>query len=191
MKMSRIRFLTAILVVTGILGTKAYADPYRYWVGPISEEQGTWGGSCGVSFVVQQAFCGGSYCDDNWIRCGTPTYKGQNITGNWNGGHIFTNYTSEEYFISQPNRAICPFGYAATDMTATGSRSDNVRLGCIKLNLPTLDPGYFWNIAWMPPFSEETGYSVDGYPWWISGVKCTGSYCDNMYYQSVSITTNP
>jgi hypothetical protein len=178
-------------VTASLLSSLVCATAMAGWLGPISDEQGGNGKTCpepgGSGSVAQQAFCGGRYCDDNWIRCGDPTYQGQLIRmgASWTP----TSYTSEEYFSSEPDRAVCPPGYAIIGMSATGSYSDNVRAFCVQMYLMEPPPGMWWDPNHeLAPFSEEGGYSADVSPNFLSGFRCTGSYCDNMYYRYTTIS---
>lgn len=182
--MTKYLFPTSFAVVTALASVQAQASG---WIGPISDEQ-PWYHPCLAvpNQVVTQAFCGGSYCDDNWLYCRDASQLGMS-TIYWD--HACDDLqaqckTSEEYFTSQPYRAVCPFGYALAGMRAEGSYSDNVTPYCVKVNLPTLAwPGY-WETNFIAPFSEEGGYSWDAaqFGGYFSGFKCSGSYCDNMYY---------
>lgn len=186
--MTRYLFSTSFAVLTALVSVEAQANG---WLGPISEETGYWM-TCitDPNAVVTRAFCGGSYCDNNWLYCRNGSELG--ISPMWWDNACVQNYpacrTSEEYFTSDPYRAVCPFGYALVGIYAEGRYSDNLTPYCIKVNLPSLAwPGY-WETNFVAPFSEEgTGYSWDAaqFGGYFSGFKCSGSYCDNMYYHMV------
>jgi hypothetical protein len=194
--MKRQRLLRVLL---GALATlvAASAVAYEGWI-VISDEQGSTGRSCSqANGVVTGAACTGSYCDNNYLFCGNAYYGGSTIA--YGSGSYTTAYTSEEYYSSQPGRAVCPFGYALVGMSAYGSYSDNIRSHCRRMNLPQLP----WPAIWTRGFfsssiSEETPFETAAqmtYPFtnsgFLSGFKCTGSYCDNMFYNYTAIGTTP
>ena len=86
----------------------------------------------------------------------------------------WTAYTSEEYPPLE-----CPYGYAAQGVDCDGSYCDNVALYCTDTGRQT-----GWT-TWGPNFSEEGSGSADeghcvGGDAWVTGVNCSGSYCDNL-----------
>lgn len=86
----------------------------------------------------------------------------------------WTGYTSEE---TPP--LICPYGHAVQGADCKGSYCDNVALYCT----PT-GRGTGWS-TWTPYFSEEGSGAADeghciGGDMWMTGIGCSGSYCDNI-----------
>ncbi|KIG19276.1 hypothetical protein DB30_03832 [Enhygromyxa salina] len=84
-------------------------------------------------------------------------------------------YTSEEY----PS-LMCPNHYAVRGFDCDGSYCDNVSPYCEEVGGTQIGSSY-----WTDYFSEEgSGYENEGHCWgsneWMTGVDCTGSYCDNL-----------
>lgn len=91
------------------------------------------------------------------------------------GTRAWSGYVSEE----QPP-TICANNYAVRGFDCSGSYCDNVSINC----RPVFGHP-FGNSIWTPYFSEE-GSTADrrgrcaGPQRWMTGVACSGSYCDNL-----------
>jgi hypothetical protein len=149
------------------------------WTPWVSEEQPA-GTSCGdVPQAAVRAGCSGSYCDSMRLYCGTLP---QGFTRTSTGPNIWSGYISDE----QPGQIglICPWGAMIDGIRATGSYGDNVSIHCVSGTYPPQG----LNCVWSPWFSEEQGTQVfdispQSYAWAVAiGIKCSGSYCDNMSY---------
>ncbi|PRQ02431.1 hypothetical protein ENSA5_23580 [Enhygromyxa salina] len=90
------------------------------------------------------------------------------------GFRTWTGYVSEE---NPP--LICSNRYAARGFDCSGSYCDNVSMDCRYLSATIGES------SWIPYFSEEGSATADeGHCWgsnqWMTGVVCSGSYCDNL-----------
>jgi len=148
------------------------------WIGPVSEEAGKNSATCGSAGVgATAAFCSGAYCDDMYLFCGSLPrgFATTGVDGGW------TPYVSDE---NNSPAALCGAGNIVDGIRATGSYADNVSIHCTSANFPTQGT----NCAWTPWFSEEQGqqnFKATLYGRFTAvarGVKCSGSYCDNMSY---------
>jgi hypothetical protein len=125
--------------------------------------------------VITAAACSGSYCDSMRLYCG-PMPAGFTPKA---GNHWGSGWFSEE----NPGQ-LCPQGFVAEGLRASGSYSDNLQLFCKPVNFPPQGV----NCKWMPYFSEEQGtqyFDYDPYkygPAVALGVICAGSYCDSMSF---------
>jgi hypothetical protein len=150
------------------------------WTGWISEETPPNQGVCDLddAQAATRAACRGSFCDDMRLFCGT-------LPQGFVSRHqfpVWTGYVSEE----QPDGVFCPPNSIVYGIRATGSFSDNVSIRCVPADFPAQGV----NCAWSPWFSEEQGdfgqswdVSTQSYAWAVAtGVRCSGSYCDNMSY---------
>lgn len=97
------------------------------------------------------------------------------VDGNGDGPRAWSGFVSEE----QPP-TICPNNYAVRGFDCDGSYCDNVAINC----RPVFGAEFGQSI-WTPYFSEEG--SMDerrgqcaGPQRWMTGVACSGSYCDNL-----------
>jgi hypothetical protein len=187
-------------VVLSFLSCALVAAPalaQNQWLS-VSDEQGSAGKSCGYGYAVTAAYCTGRYCDNNNLLCNRPQWNYQWV--NYASGSLTTAFTSDEYYSSQPWRAVCPTGYVMVGMSANGPYSDNIRTFCQKLDLsgitlPTTGSGWpcYWTNVFLSPISEEgmpfawasgNGLGI-GTALGLSGFRCSGSYCDNMQYTSL------
>jgi hypothetical protein len=145
------------------------------WIGPVSEEVGSNSATCAQANVgVQQAQCGGKYCDDNYLYCkalpaGVTTF----------GGGFFSHYISEE---SPNNLVVCdtlggmnPNGIV-DGIRAQGKYSDLISVHCRETSRPPT------NCQWSAYFSEEQRLLDFGVGRFVAGVRCKGSYCDQVSY---------
>jgi len=163
----------------------AQEELVNQWIGPVSEEAGRNIASCGQNDVgVGAARCVGSYCDDMSLFC-SPLPSGVHSNaqaGSWSA------FISEE----GPNNVANCFGQSINQPTgvldgirATGKYADNVSIHCSPVTFPTSN--YISACQWTPYFSEEQGtssFSIAGLqgPFFAAGVRCSGSFCDNMSY---------
>ncbi len=166
------------------------------WIGPVSEEAGrnlaacqaesiTVGGGPNQPIGATNAFCGGRYCDDNWLFCGSlPAGVVVKSTTRWSG------FISEE---APNNQAICgSIGNvtgALDGVRATGSYSDNISIRCLDITLPT--QGFNLACSWTPYFSEEQGFASFPAGSFAAGVRCSGRYCDNLSYYACRNSCQP
>lgn len=130
-----------------------------------SEEEGT--RQCADGYVLKGVACRGSYCDDKKLLCCSTDTPRDALAAFW-GSPIF----SEE----PPHGYVDIRGFV-TGLTCRGSYCDNIsmtfaagqRIGNTGACYPT------------PPFSEEgQGYQECAIGYFVSGITCSGSYCDNL-----------
>lgn len=148
------------------------------WLGPISEEAGTNNKHFGTANIAATAaYCGGSYCDNNWLYGSALPWYAHTGTEVPTGSFI-----SEE----APNNAtfcVNGAGYingVVTGLAASGKYSDNIELLCSPLSFSS---GHGWSSCkWTGWFSEEAGYNYFPAGYYATGVQCSGSYCDNLRY---------
>jgi len=146
------------------------------WTDWVSEEQPQ-GVECNIysSQSVIGAACRGSYCDDMKLLCGDlPAGFVKPIP-------VVNVYTTPWVSEEQPGGALCPQNYIADGIRFRGSYSDDVSLYCV----PAQFPPQGVNCTSSPWFSEEQPpqtFDVNFYSYAgavVTGVKCSGSYCDN------------
>jgi hypothetical protein len=150
------------------------------WLGPISDESGLNNRSFSqANIAATNAFCSGSYCDNNYLY-GSALPSGV-TTGTEHPTGLFI---SEE---SPNNQSFCvnTSGFidgVVTGLAASGNYSDNLELLCSPL---TFSGSHRWgSCKWTSWFSEENG----GYPtgwtsgYYATGLACSGSNCDNVRY---------
>jgi len=96
--------------------------------------------------------------------CGITEVEGQCYSTDW---------FSEE----GSGRADCDPGYAVRGITCEGRYCDNKQLYCCTDNLPTLDPNNRIDSPW---FSEEDSDGFVDENRALTGLGCSGRYCDNL-----------
>lgn len=149
------------------------------WIGPVSEEAGMNAATCAQANVgVQQAQCGGGYCDDNYLYCKLLPAGVTTI-----GSGFYTQYISEE---AGNNTVYCdsnggsnPNG-VVDGIRATGKYSDNISVHCREVNVAPA------NCQWTAYFSEEQQLLDFGPGRYAVGVRCKGKYCDQVSYRTCS-----
>ena len=157
----------------------ALVNQWTPWVSEESPGFQTCGTSANVG--VTAARCSGSYCDNMSLLCSALAPQFSSFADH---DVVWTTYVSEE----QPAGVMCPaWGVVPRiidGIAATGSYADNVAVRCrpAQIDLPNS------NCGWTPFFSEEQGtqtfrYNPLSYQTAVAlGVRCSGSYCDNMSY---------
>jgi hypothetical protein len=78
--------------------------------------------------------------------------------------------------------------YAVRGMNCRGSYCDNKQLYCCADDLPGLDPS---NRIESPYFSEEGNGSYEDKTRVLTGLSCTGRYCDNISMKMYGFRTAP
>jgi len=156
------------------------------WLGPISEEAGmNYRSYSQANIGTTNAFCGGSYCDNNYI------YGAALPTGVFTGAEYLTGVIISEEAPNNSSFCVNASGYLSgvvTGLRASGSYSDNLELVCAPLSF---SGSHYWNSCkWTNWFSEENG----GYPtgwtsgYYAAGIACSGSRCDNVAYYICNFT---
>jgi len=134
-----------------------------------SEESG--GYSAIMSNPIAGVECSGSHCDN--LRLVSYQYRSQYALI-YPEDTYWTDWFSDE----SPKTAYCRDDMLVNQVQCSGSRCDNKRLLCSKVGA-----GYRVSISNRMEvgfFSEEQGfrYCQDGY--FLRGMECSGSYCDNV-----------
>ncbi|MDJ0764975.1 MAG: hypothetical protein QNJ97_18480 [Myxococcota bacterium] len=95
---------------------------------------------------------------------------------NFNSVQNFWTY----YFSEEQDAEICPQKYFVTGIHLSGSYGDNISLECSKFEDDTSGHTVRWgNCYWTSYFSEEAEYLYLGAGYYMAGMDCRGSYCDN------------
>ena len=170
-------------------GTATEQEQLVGWTGYVSEEQPD-GVTCGdAGLAIRAAACRGSYCDDVALYCGAPHSRNTSDPDIPTRLGYWTSYISEE----SPNQIICPIGRDGVPSVIDGIRTSGSYSDDISIHCSQLAPAHYFvpgRCEWTPWFSEETGTQwfpplVPRMPWTkvAVGVRCRGSYCDDMSYQ--------
>ena len=153
-------FNTTLLALLGLLGS-TQAD---YWTNYVSD--GWSPEECRESDALVTGFkCRGSFCDDVRLRCKNPSTSKEHTYSYW------TNKFSEE-----SGDVKCAKNHFVTGVACAGHFCDNLSMRC------TYKPGRgsSTDCDWTSLLSEEAGgtdYFRNGY--YLRGMRCHGSYCDN------------
>lgn len=125
--------------------------------------------------------CRGSYCDDVGIRCaGTGTNMGQYA--------VWTTWFSEE----GNSERVCPNLYPdqpyVTGVKCKDDYCDSMSLQCNALQNGTKSNDCYWTTD---TISEENGGLYEFPPsTYLSGMRCEGSYCDNLRLYLCKVPTD-
>jgi hypothetical protein len=188
--MSTKRMLLVATVFLAISGASAISNAQvpTEWSGWFSEESHAWASCSYVAQGINGFGCRGAYCDDIRVLCAPMPNAfriGQSLPGpfseEWDGTVTFR---SGWYNQDQQNYEVCNWGTSTPGVVSsiycTGAYCDNIQLEC---NTPHrgVDPQpTFSNCAWTSSwFSEEQGTVTFGANRFLSGIWCSGSYCDN------------
>jgi hypothetical protein len=189
--MSKQRLLLVAAVFLAISGVSAISNAQvpTEWSPWISDEGGSAGGWASCNYVAQgiNGFaCRGPYCDDISVLCAPmphATRLGQSLpppfSEEWDG---IVTFRSGWYNQDQQNYEVCNWGTPTPGVvggvSCTGAYCDNIWLEC---NTPSGNPNpTFSNCAWTSSwFSEEQGAVLFGTNRFLSGIWCSGAYCDN------------
>lgn len=191
--------IAGILAVLGGAESRAYAA--LYWTEYVSEESGHYA-LCNESTDGAVGFaCTGRYCDNVSLLC--ETYPLGALAPSWNGYQ--TPYFSEEhdpygtwfsygwYPYDDENYEVCHNLQSnpgvVTGIGCTGRYCDNISIECRQPEI--YDTHYRKvvpsNCAWSQWISEEQGAVDFGWNRYITGVECSGSYCDNKRFYVCSL----
>jgi hypothetical protein len=135
-------------------------------VGPFSEEQGV--GACAQGYAVRKVKCTGSNCDNLTLTCCAYTPSPGNATATtW-----WSSSFSEEGSHGHEDRT----GFVNA-IECSGRYCDNKRMQFLQSSFLT-NSGI---CDTQGPFSEEGSNDRDcGEGWFLSGMSCSGGYCDNI-----------
>lgn len=199
--------LGTALAIAASLGTSVASA--QSWTGWVSEENGQPPAYCYYwNTAVTGWGCRGSYCDDMRVECSTmpfgttidpasdkwtPWFSEEHDdlqTTIFDGGYWYNTF-DENYQICQYFGAGHGWPGVVSGVRCSGRYCDNLSLECgepVKfaasgtLNVAATNCGWTQN-----SYSEEQG-SVDfGYNRYVVGVKCEGSYCDNLRFYVCSL----
>jgi hypothetical protein len=185
--------------VTDTVQTAAHA---LYWTRWVSEENG------GPPAYCQQwnegavgAGCSGSYCDNVRLLCETFPYgiTLDSSTNRWTGffseeesglGSVTSagwyRYDGSTYEVCHRSNT----GGIVQGIRCSGRYCDNISLECsvpVRWVNGVRDPATMTNCSWSGWYSEEQGSKDFGSNRYITGVKCSGRYCDNKQYYVCSL----
>jgi hypothetical protein len=119
---------------------------------------------CPRGYVVKGIRCSGGYCDNKTLRC--QRYRAVSPRYEW------SDWFSEEAPAQQTNS-----GGFVSGLACSGAYCDNLRLQFVFDESGLRNSGF---CRFTPSFSEEQGYRECPAGHYLSGVKCDGSYCDNI-----------
>lgn len=196
----------SIVVVAAAVGIPATVAAAVSWTAWVSEEGGGPWAYCGPSNEAASGFqCSGSYCDDVRMKCETMPY-GITVTG-YHASATFSEenngigtVTSEGWYrYDNSYSEVCNYSGSAgivTGVRCTGSNCDNITLECATPMTHVegvAEPAQLTNCAWTGWFSEEQAAMqyATGANKWITGVACSGSYCDNKSFYVCSLAAPP
>ncbi len=190
-----------VAVAFGLHASNAHAS--LYWTPWVSEEQGGPATTCSDWSDSAVGFgCSGRYCDNVRLLCETMPYQ---TTRDWSTDY-WTGYFSEEddpyatvysagwYRYEDKYYRVChntsDYAGLVGGIRCSGSYCDNISIECTqaaKWVNGVRYPVNVTNCGWTGWYSEEQG-SVDfGYNRYITGVACSGSYCDNKSFYVCSL----
>jgi len=195
--------VTSILFGFACYMLTANALAYRlYWTPWVSEEKGGPPTYCSSWNEGAVGFaCRGKYCDDVRLLCETFPYNITltHLTNGW------TSYFSEEdsgigswvshgwYPYDGDNYKVCRrtnTGGVVQGIRCKGGYCDDISLECsvpIRWVGGAQDPASMTNCAWSGWYSEEQGHVDFGWNRYITGVECSGSYCDRKRFYVCSV----
>jgi hypothetical protein len=145
-----------------------------YWTDYFSDENVA--GYCRDGYLVTAMQCTGRYCDNMRMLC---TYSGQKS---------IIKQTLSTFSEESPNSRICSNPYFVTQIQCTGDYCDNLTLSCSNFSYLQRNSA---DCYWTSSFSEEQSamYLKSGY--YLAGVKCTGSNCDNISMYGCRAVASP
>ncbi|MFV8754304.1 hypothetical protein ACNOYE_27480 [Nannocystaceae bacterium ST9] len=181
-----------------VLSTTAHATPG--WTPWVSEENGGPSTICGPSTEAARGFdCDGGYCDDVRVYCDTLPFG---ITvSDWKFSGFFSEedsgfgtVTSEGWYRYDNSYShVCYYSGAAGIMTGircSGSNCDNISVEC---GIPQTHfggvaaPVEYRDCYWTDYVSEEDAALMLYDEEFITGVECSGSYCDDKRFYVCSV----
>jgi hypothetical protein len=173
------------------------ASRTAYFTPWVSEENGSPPTSCSRWNEGSVGFgCSGRYCDKVALECesmpwgmtldATSAYE----TSFFSEEHgNTTTVTSEGFYrYSADNYRVChasDTGGIVTSIRCSGSNCDNIALRCMKpiyLIGGVKHQAALTECSWTGWYSDEQGAVDFGWNRYITGVECSGSYCDNKRY---------
>jgi hypothetical protein len=186
----------SLALAAGSLASNAHA---AYWTNWVSEENGGPATYCYTWSEGASGFgCSGSYCDNVRVYCDTLPF-GDRLdpsTDYWTryfseeDSGIGTGYSVGWYPWDGDNFKVCEPTWTAGIMSGvkcSGRYCDSISIEC---TVPLKSNGtraYLTNCGWTGWYSEEQGSVTFGYNRFITGVQCSGSYCDNKSYYVCSL----
>jgi hypothetical protein len=191
----------SVLAAFLFLGMTGEARADLYWTDYVSEEDGP--ALCNESTEGAVGFaCTGDYCDNVALLCESFPYGA--LAPSWNGyltaffseehDGFSTWYSSGWYRFDNENYEVCHNHQSSpgvlTGIDCSGDYCDNISLECRQPE-GTVSGVYrklnATNCSWSGWYSEEQG-SVDfGMHRYITGVECSGDYCDNKRFYVCSL----
>lgn len=173
------------------------------WSSYFSEETDPNYAWCGTGDeAVSGVRCSGSYCDNVSIRCQPLPFNLEVSFYHWSqpfseeGSNIGTTVSHphpNRYYtdLLTQNMHVCNANGEAGVVTGfqcdSGSYCDNIQLECATPGAwvgDTFEPARFTACSWSDYYSEEDPWFAYGATsnFWITGVECANSYCDDKRY---------
>lgn len=136
----------------------------KVWTGWTSDEFAPV--TCVSGRLIHGVECHEDYCDNVRVDCGL-------VSGVSFGSSSWTSYFSEE----NTNYRVCGANEWMTGIACTGDNCDNVSIQCTEVfgKQPV-------SCTWSAYYSEEDGAYHTPAGYYIRGVRCRGSDCDDMSY---------
>lgn len=171
------------------------AQAFLYWTPWVSEEGGSPSTICTNWHEGAVGFgCGGKYCDNIRLLCETLPYGLQiEISSDYWTGYFSeedsgygTAYSHGWYPYDGDNYEVChktwSSGGIVNGIRCKGRYCDNIAIECgrpVKYKNGLVYPATMHNCSWSGWYSEEQGSHDFGWNRYITGVECSGRYCDN------------
>lgn len=183
------------------LGIPAVVVASASWSSYVSEENGGPWVECYQDQAVSGIQCSGGYCDNVRIRCETLPFGALMMSYNTSGWFSeensgYSTTTSEGWYRYDNSYShVCNYSGTAGIMTGihcSGSHCDDIELECatpMRLVNGAWQPVPLVDCAWSGYYSEEQPAfgAPEGSNRFITGVSCSGSYCDNKSYYVCSL----
>jgi len=191
-----------LLVAVGLtmVSVSAMAQQTWYWTGYISEEtgHGLW---CNQWNESPRGFgCSGSFCDNVRVLCDVLP-NGISLDP---ASDYWTAWFSEEdddvstfrqgwYNPDQSNLEVCNWSVSTPavmgGIACSGSYCDNISLECDVPRRPDGQVATFANCTWTSFWFSEENQHIDFFNnYFIAGIWCNGSYCDNKKFYVCQIS---
>lgn len=172
----------------------APAQAFLYWTPWVSEEGGGPATVCTAWNEGAVGFgCSGSHCDKVRLLCETMPYniQAEIATDYWTGyfseedSGVSRRYSVGWYPYDRDNYEVCHKTSTAgvvNGIRCKGRFCDNIALECgrpVKYKNGLVYAARMHQCAWSGWYSEEQGSHDFGWNRYITGVQCSGRYCDN------------
>ena len=162
----QLRLWFGLLLVLVLLAFTDHAQAQCYETDWFSEE-GQASAFCRNGYAVKGVRCGGGWCDNKRLQCCRYT-GGTDRQAQFQWSRRFSEEGPENYAITRS-------GYVA-GLSCYGRRCDDLMMNF--LYSPAMRNS--GRCRFMPPFSEEQGLRSCPGQAFVSGIRCSGGWCDNL-----------